>query len=109
MAQYIYSSPTYLPSDLKTMDCYLLGFTERYRHYAVSAQWIQSFMAFLMRKQEEYMKVHPRVKPVVISYRFIKEGENGSRSPQALMRIGAIFVRLYQVRGTFETFEEPLI
>lgn len=109
MAQYIYNSPTYVQSDLKTMDSYLLEFAERYRHHVVSAQWIQAFTAFLMRKQEEYMKVHPRVKPVAISYRFIKEGENGSRSPQALMRIGTIFVRLYQVRGTLETFEEPLI
>ena len=109
MAQYIYSPPTYVQSDLKTMDCYLLGFTERYRYHVVSVQWIQAFTAFLMRKQEEFMKVHPRVKPVDISCRFIKEGENGSRSPQAFMRIGAIFVRLYQVRGTFETFEEPLM
>lgn len=107
MTQYIYKSPTYSQSELKTMDSYLLDFARRYRHHIVSAQWIQAFTAFLRKKQSDYLKAHPRVKPVEINCRF----ENGDymRSPGAYISFGRAFVHLDLVEGTHVAFEEPLL
>lgn len=105
---YYYNHPRFIESDLKTVDRYLLDFARSYTDHAVSAVWIQQFTAFLNRKQDEYIKQHPRVKPVDIDYRFTDFGPGrvGSRKG-ASIRCGGFSVHLVYIVEEHASFDEP--
>lgn len=103
---YFYNYPSFISSGLKTIDSYLLDFARQYRNHEVSAQWIQGFTAFLKRKQTEYIKLHPRVKPVEIRCVFDKNCISGNG---AHIQCGGFYVHLDPVEAVHETFEEPLL
>lgn len=108
---YFYNPPTYTMSGLKTMDRVLLEFARVYEQHAVSWDWVRQFTEFLKRRQEEYIKLHPRVSPVDISCKvdppsYHRSGE--SRSAQ--IRCGSFYVRLERIIEEHSTFmDAPLL
>ena len=102
---YYFNYPSFISSGLKTIDSHLLEFARRYADHAVSAVWIQQFTAFLKHKQAEYIKLHPRVKPVDIHYEF-RAGDRWSKK-RAWIHCGGFNVTLPHIPETHQAFEEP--